>query len=329
MINNISKFILVFGASLLISLQSSAQDPAFSQFYANPIYLNPAFTGASAHGGPRMALNYRDQWPGIGRTFITTSASFDAPVDAVNGGLGFIVLNDRSGDGNIQLNSLSALYSYHLQVNRGFALKAGFEASFRMLDLDWSQLTFGDMIDQKYGFIYPTQEDIANNPSSVAHIDFSSGVIGYTQNLFFGMAFHHMTQPEQGFISESQLPSKFTAHMGGNFPLSKYKNNVTTISPNFLYQKQQDFQQFNYGVYIYRGPLVGGLWARNSLENFDSFILMFGVIQETFKFGYSYDITVSNLKNSNTMGAHEISFTYFMPRQSRSKSFNTISCPQF
>ena len=34
---------------------------------------------------------------------------------------------------------------------------------------------------------------------------------------------------------------------------------------------------------------------------------MAGIIQETFKFGYSYDITVSELKNSNTLGAHELS----------------------
>ena len=111
--------------------------------------------------------------------------------------------------------------------------------------------------------------------------------------------------------------------------MSKYSNNVTTISPNFLYQQQQDFQQFNYGVYINRGPVVGGLWMRNSLKNIDSFILMVGLIQESFKFGYSYDITLSDLKNSNTLGAHELSFTLFMPCRSRSKSFNTISCPQF
>ena len=138
-----------------------------------------------------------------------------------------------------------------------------------------------------------------------------------------------MTQPNQGFISESQLPTKLTVHAGGNFPVNKYRRDVTTISPNFLYQKQQDFQQFNYGIYVNRGPVVGGLWARNSLKNFDSFILMVGLIQDAFKFGYSYDITASNLKNSNTLGAHELTFTLFLPCKTRTKSFSTISCPQF
>ena len=236
---------------------------------------------------------------------------------------------DRSGAGNLNTTHASLLYSYHLEVSRKFSVKAGFEASYRMINLDWEGLTFGDMIDPKYGFIYPTNEDIINNPTAVNFPDFSAGFIGYSENLFFGFAAHHLTQPNQGFISESQLPTKLTAHIGGNIPLSRYKNSVTTISPNFLYQKQQDFQQFNYGMYVNRGPIVGGLWARHSVKNVDSFILMVGLIQDAFKFGYSYDITLSNLKNSNTLGAHELSFTLFMPCRSRSKSFNTISCPSF
>jgi len=35
-------FVLLLG---FISINASAQDPQFTQFYANPIYLNPAFAG--------------------------------------------------------------------------------------------------------------------------------------------------------------------------------------------------------------------------------------------------------------------------------------------
>ena len=314
---------------LFVTMQSNAQDPAFSQFYANPLYLNPAFAGATPKGCPRVNFNYRDQWPGIDRTFVTYSASWDQHVDAVGGGLGVLVTQDRAGAGRLNTSQASLLYSYHLPINRQWSLKAGFEASYRMLQLDWSRLTFGDQIDPQYGFIYPTQEDIDNNTNNVGYPDFSSGFVVYAKDFYFGFAAHHLTQPNQGFISESELPRKITTHIGGNIALNKYSRNITTISPNFLYQRQQDFQQFNYGVYVNRGPIVGGLWARHSEENFDSFILMAGIIQETFKFGYSYDITVSELKNSNTLGAHELSFTYFLPCRQKSKSYNTISCPQF
>ena len=327
--NNILKSLLTAVILILLGNNSYGQDPAFSQFYSNPLYLNPAFAGANNNGCPTAILNYRDQWPGIGRTYVTYSASYDQHVDALGGGLGVIVAQDKSGSGNLNTLHASLLYSYLLPVNRDLTIKAGFEASYRTLNLDWSNLTFGDMIDPTYGFIYNTNEDIINNASNVSFPDFSAGFLGYTENMFFGFAAHHLTQPDQGFISVSNLPRKYTAHIGGQFPISRYKNNITTISPNFLYQKQQEFQQFNYGVYLNRGPIVGGIWTRNSVKNFDSFILMFGLVQDAFKFGYSYDITVSNLKNSNTLGAHELSFTLFMPCKNKSKSFNTISCPQF
>ena len=41
-----------------------AQDPAFSQFFASPLTLNPALTG-KFNGTLRVAGNYRNQWPQI------------------------------------------------------------------------------------------------------------------------------------------------------------------------------------------------------------------------------------------------------------------------
>ena len=90
-----------------------------------------------------------------------------------------------------------------------------------MITLDWGDLKFGDMIDPQYGFIYPTNEDINNNPTTVSFPDFSFGMLGYSKNFFAGFSAHHLTQPNQGFISESELPTKLTAHIGGNFSLNK------------------------------------------------------------------------------------------------------------
>ena len=58
-----------------IGYKAKAQDPAFSQFFANPLYLNPAMAGTDIC--PRLSLNHRNQWPGIGKTYVTYSASYD------------------------------------------------------------------------------------------------------------------------------------------------------------------------------------------------------------------------------------------------------------
>ena len=87
--------------------------------------------------------------------------------------------------------------------------------------------------------------------------------------------------------------------------------------------------QINYGVYVVKGPIVGGLWMRQGNENFDSFILLVGIEQDAWKFGYSYDVTISPLLNSNTKGAHEFSLGYKLPCRYKGKSYQTINCPTF
>src|ERR1700752_4311790 len=93
-----------------------AQDPEFTQFYANPLYLNPAFAGTARC--PRFCVNYRNEWPGFNKTYITTSASYDQHIDAISGGIGLLVMQDRAGNGTLITTDASLMYSYQLNINR-------------------------------------------------------------------------------------------------------------------------------------------------------------------------------------------------------------------
>ncbi|OUT70526.1 MAG: hypothetical protein CBB76_05960, partial [Crocinitomicaceae bacterium TMED16] len=51
-------FVFVIACLSTTNLNSvRSQDPTFTQFFSNPIYLNPALAGSS--GCPRFAMNYR------------------------------------------------------------------------------------------------------------------------------------------------------------------------------------------------------------------------------------------------------------------------------
>jgi type IX secretion system PorP/SprF family membrane protein len=309
-----SGFILFFGENAF------AQDPEFTQFYANPLYLNPAFAGTARC--PRVCLNYRNQWPAITGTFVTYSASYDQHVDALAGGIGFLVTNDRAGQGTINTTNVSGIYSYQLNITREFSIKVGLEATYMQKSLDWSKLNFGDMIDPKRGFVYNTNE--VPGQTTKTNVDFSAGLLGFSKRYFFGGAVSHLTEPDEGFMGPSKLPMKFTGHAGAVIPLDGSRNPTTYISPNILFQKQQDFQQLNLGIYLVKGPIVGGLWYRNR----DSFILLLGIQKDHFKCGYSYDVTVSKLTNA-TAGSHEISFQLQFECKPKKKKFRTVSCPSF
>jgi type IX secretion system PorP/SprF family membrane protein len=320
----LKKFIHRTGVSALFLLFLSnnlfAQDPEFTQFYANPLYLNPAFAG-TAHC-PRVSLNYRNQWPGISGSFVTTSASYDQHVDALSGGIGLLVSNDQAGEQTMSTTNISGMYSYQIPVTRRFSLKAGIQTTWAQKSVDWSKLTFGDMIDARRGFIYDTQEVQRN--STANYVDFSAGVLGFSENYFVGFAVNHLAEPDESVIQgESPLPRKYTFHAGGVIPVSS-KGEPASISPNLLIQYQEQFLQINYGMYFSKGPIIGGLWYRNS----DSFIALIGIHSGILKFGYSYDITVSKLTQT-TAGSHEMSLGLSFDCKPKKRRFRTISCPSF
>jgi len=306
--------------SLFLTNEIKAQDPEFTQFYANPLYLNPAFAG-TAHC-PRVALNHRNQWAGISGTFVTTSASYDQHVDGLAGGVGLLVWNDYAGESTLNTINVSGMYSYQIPVNRKFSIKAGLQATWAQKKVDWSKLTFGDQIDPRRGFIYKTNEIQRDEPAS--YVDFSAGVLGFSEKYFVGFAVHHLTEPDESVIEgESPLPRKYTFHAGAMLPINS-KGEPASLSPNVLVQLQQDFLQINFGMYYSKGPIMGGLWYRNS----DAFIALIGFQTGIMKFGYSYDITVSNLTNT-TAGSHEISVGLLFDCKPRKRRFRTISCPSF
>src|SRR5690554_1060532 len=147
------KRLLIIFLFLLVG-EVYAQDPQFSQFYANPIYLNPAFAGS--HGCPRFAVNYRNQWPALSGSYVTYSASYDQYISGIKGGIGVIMTHDQQGKGTINHSTLSLIYNHHLKVSRKFTMMFAGKATWNQKFLDWDKLTFGDMIDPRRGFIYAT-----------------------------------------------------------------------------------------------------------------------------------------------------------------------------
>ncbi|OFY34014.1 MAG: hypothetical protein A2W91_15485 [Bacteroidetes bacterium GWF2_38_335] len=310
---------------------ANAQDPEFTQFYANKLYLNPAFAGAQRC--PRISLNYRNQWPALGSTYVTYNASFDRFVNPLGGGVGLLLMNDVQGDGAITTTSISGLYSYSLHATRFFTVRAGFQATYFQKKLNWDFI-FPDMLHPLYGPVFPTSEIQPDNLSR-GFFDFSTGIVGFNRDYFFGIAVHHLTEPLESFydrsLSESVLPRKYTVHFGTNIelPSRRFKRGELSLSPQFIFQQQQDFQQVNYGIYLNRNKIVAGAWIRQNFGfHYDSFIMLVGFMQDKIQFAYSYDLTISKLKNQ-TLGAHEVSYQMEFYCKTVKRKFRTISCPSF
>ena len=97
---------------LLFSTLSFSQDPSFSQFYANRIYLNPAFTGLD--NGVSVGAVSRLQWLSADRGFRTYGMSFEIRRPFINSGFGIQLFQDEEGIGELKNTSVGLSYAYSI-----------------------------------------------------------------------------------------------------------------------------------------------------------------------------------------------------------------------
>ncbi len=322
---------LFLAVLISFSFDSIAQDPELTQFYASPLYLNPALAGTgSCDGGGRVALNYRNQWPSLPGTFVTTTASYDQHFDDIGGGIGFLLLDDRAGEGLLRSTVASAVYSYQLDVTQRFTIRFGMQGSVGQRSIDWYKLRFEDQIDPVQGFVLPTGEVPITDP--VTYANFATGMVAYTEKFYGGFAVHNLIEPNESFYdNQAVIPRRYTAHAGMVIPLDGRVRPESTLSPNVLFMRQNKFSQLNVGFYYNKGPLVTGLWFRQTLgeyRNPDAMMALVGFTKDRFKFGYSYDFTVSDARTA-APGSHEISASIEWCARQPSRKFRNIGCPKF
>jgi hypothetical protein len=95
--------------------------------------------------------------------------------------------------------------------------------------------------------------------------------------------------------------------------------------------KQRNFTQLNLGFYANKGPLVTGLWFRQTFgayKNSDAIIMLVGFRKNRFKFGYSYDFTVSDGRSA-IPSSHEVSATIDWCVPPGRTPFKPLRCPEF
>ena len=328
----------------------TAQDPQFSQFYAAPLYLNPAFAGST--GQARVGANYRNQWPAIDANFNTFSAFADFYIEEKNSGVGMIISKDREGLLGLQSISIGLQYSYDLKLTKGLSFRPGFQGSVYNRSINFDKLTFGDQFDPNTGQVVNKQSvEGLNSGQSKFFPDMTLGGLFYSKNGWFGVTAAHITQPNQSLVGSTDLlPMKISGHAGWKFYLTPgvigqgfyNRPRERSITPTFQYRHQGKFDQMDLGVYYTLEPLVIGTWYRgvpfksvNGIVNNESIVLLVGFTKKGDKdilnIGYSYDYTISKL-GPGSGGAHEFSIVYSWstrdPRKPpKDKLF--IPCPDF
>jgi type IX secretion system PorP/SprF family membrane protein len=332
--------IFIFSFFLLVSA-AKAQDPHFSQFFASPLTLNPAYTGKIS-GMWRLAANHRDQWPSIPKAYVTTTASFDFPafrkVLSQRGdvlGIGLMALTDASGNSALELNYGSLAVSYHKALDaEGYnTLGAGFQGSYNSLNLDLSKLQFEDQLGPN-GFTNPTGEALGPGQNlNRSYFDINAGLLfsgssNGENNYYAGVSMYHINRPRVSLQDQNwYLTGRVTLHAGGTFMIGEN----LSLSTSALHQAQNKATETLFGGAL--GVMAAsanenpatiylGSWYRVS----DALIPYIGLEIAGLRLGASYDVNASSLKAAtNSRGGMEVSLIYVKPPPDPTG----IPCPKF
>lgn len=324
--------ILILSATKMVS----AQDYAFSQFWENRNYYNPAYTGLK-EGEVNGLLTYRKLWPKFPGNFSTIFFSADLKTYN-NYGFGLFLISSDEGGGFIKSMSAGLSYSWRGYINKekNIYFQLGIKGSYNDERLNFTKYIYSGNLHEIYGNIFSvaTPNEINEKQN---YWDFSAGCMVYLpwerhyrefMHNYIGLSVNHFTRPKDNFIEEkTRIPMKISLQWQSFIRTSLYSLDKKTgmyICPGILFENQGEklmssasFNNFVIGTDITSDPIFGGIWYSSQLlnsskENYKAVIfklgLKFNSSKKTleYRIAYTYDMSLGNLVKT-TEGSHEIS----------------------
>ena len=317
------------------ALNSYGQDLHFSQILQTPVLLNPGAVGVY-DGWERGSIHHRNQWLGANTQFMSTSVSADANFfkntrkNTAYLGAGLSFYNDIGGDAKFGIQTGALTLSGILPLGRSSNLSIGIQGGFGSRKGDMSKLVYGSQWNGA-GFDPNIASGEGDALNSFRYIDASTGIFYQYdggQSTFarnndtkfqVGFAVYHVNMPEMKYRagSSEKLSRKYTGMVNYSMDL-----------PSTTWAFDVQFVQFIQGGHY--ETIFGGLLRKRFREGtkqtglrnqasfgFGSYFRVKDAVIPTiqvdlsgFRFGLSYDVTVSALRKAYSGGSIELSISY-------------------
>jgi len=349
------KIFTIFWVGFFFSQSGQAQDPRFSQYYANPMRVNPALTGVF-DGRVRLQALYREQFTSVSgpEAYKTMAASYDMRIpigDYDHLGIGLDFLRDEAGSSNFTRIHGSLGMAYLRQIAGGRRsdgaqyLVGAAQLGFGQWSFEANRLWFSTQFDPSTISVNEGQnsgEDFDGQENRL-HLSINAGLLWYAllgehASVYVGGGVYHVNNPNVAFANDFQHPldRRWVIHAGGEVPL----NEDLSVLPAAIHMTQGEVNSITLGMQLkYHGRQLSdldmkiGLWAHagqtvSSAFGMESVILSTTLELPQLSFGLSYDFTNSPLSVANNgRGAIELFMAYRYADDGR-RRFN-VSCPSF
>ncbi len=308
-------------------------DPHFSQYYIQPMTMNPAFTGAF-DGDYRVSAIWRSQY---GNTLTTRGISGEKTTN-INANIGFNLVNQVSSDGAYSFTNGYLSYAFtgvRFGKNADHYLVMAMQIGFISRKFDITKMQFGSQWVSGVGFDASSASNETFLKPQVTSFDAGAGIAYYdatpnkTTSFFGGIAAYHITQPVNPFLSDqtqTKLDIRYSVQAGVRITAS----DQLSVVPTVLYMKQGDAEERMGGVYLqaYAGEntdVMFGAYYRIA----DAIVPFAGFYYKGLTFGMSYDVDASAKSAAGSKGnSLEFSISYVGKRKSNT-GVPRFWCPRF
>jgi type IX secretion system PorP/SprF family membrane protein len=335
-----SIFSLIIASNIVL-----AQGLHFSQFFNNPVFLNPANTAQLASDDYRVGMVYRTQYTNIPVPYNTLGASGEFGLMRNNletnwFGAGFAIWNDVSGDANLRLTKAQVTGAYHIITSEKSMWNLGVGIANVSRSVNISGLTFVSQWDEfSFNPDNPNGEKANAGKTNYVDIDFG-GNYTYNNNditsFKIGASVQHINTPKESFLGgKNRLGMRPVLSVEASFKT----NDNFLFQPSAYYTVQKKASELVVGtmtnINLSRG---NGLYGKDKNELLTGFYYRTGdalIFCSGYKFNntalmISYDHTISSLKNANRgFGAFEISLLYTGRYGNYNEARPTYGCPRF
>jgi type IX secretion system PorP/SprF family membrane protein len=305
-----------------------AQDPIYSQYWIDKLYLNPALAGSEKGFDGSMMLRY--QWPNITSQFANYSVSLSGFEPNI-GGWGFSAMQNVEGEGVQKTTEVSISYAMRVfPLNKRWDLSFGLRTGFIQRKIDFSKLVFSDQLDPVNGVIYDTKAEL---PPSDGVLVFNANTgmnfrwfVNKRKRTFvnIGISLNNVTSPHLSLLmfDDTRLPIRYIGYASVLLPINPNSGRFSMgFRPMFMHTRQGNFSRPSlaltmagfqtstdriFGGAFYRSREIINVLKRDGL--FFNAGFFFSIGDMNLSTSYGYEINISRLA-TNTGGSHEISLT--------------------
>ncbi len=193
---------------LIVSMQTKAQqDPQFTQYFDNALFVNPAYAGST--GMLSATSIHREQWVGFEGRPSSTTLSLHTPLSYQSVGLGLTAVRDVIGP--LSQTMFYGDFSYSLKLTEKSKLAFGLKAGLNVINSATSTLQTTQSGDI----------NLANNIRNRINPNFGFGMYYHSPRFFAGISTPKLIEQSIDGTATNKEKRHYFAIVGAVIPVSK------------------------------------------------------------------------------------------------------------